>query len=176
MWVPIARPTRVRLGYAPAKRRAGAVGGDMLTKSSYAGFAGGVACAVFVLAPIAGLHAAEHTTSVLQGAYTKEQAERGKERYFSACASSHGVALQGDGDIPELAGNSFLKRRADQPIGALLAFSISQMPIGRPGSLGAQGYADVIAHILATNGFPAGRAELPASGAALDRIMIERKK
>jgi len=39
-----------------------------------------------------------------------------------------------------------------------------------------QGYADVIAHILAINGFPDGQRELPAGGQALDRIIIERKK
>jgi hypothetical protein len=50
------------------------------------------------------------------------------------------------------------------------------MPIGRPGSLGAQGYADVIAHILAVNGFPDGRGELPASGVVLDSIIIEKRK
>ena len=50
------------------------------------------------------------------------------------------------------------------------------MPVGRPRSLGAAGYADVIAHILATNGFPEGQQELPASGSVLDTIMIDRKK
>lgn len=50
------------------------------------------------------------------------------------------------------------------------------MPVGRPRSLGAQGYAEVVAHILAANGFPDGPQELPASTAALDKIMIDRKK
>ena len=44
------------------------------------------------------------------------------------------------------------------------------------GSLGAQGYAEVIAHILATNGFPDGEQELPAGGSVLDKIMIDKKK
>jgi len=39
-----------------------------------------------------------------------------------------------------------------------------------------QGYADVIAHILATNGFPDGQRELPPNGQALDRIIIQGKK
>jgi hypothetical protein len=37
------------------------------------------------------------------------------------------------------------------------------MSVGQPGSLGGQGYADVIAFILATNGFPNGERELPMS-------------
>jgi S-disulfanyl-L-cysteine oxidoreductase SoxD len=119
---------------------------------------------------------AEGPRSVLQGAFTKAQAERGKAAYFAACASCHGVSMQGDGDIPELVGKSFLKRWGDQPVSALFTFATTQMPIGRPGSLGAQGYADVVAHILSMNGFPEGTTELPAVSAALDEIILEAKK
>jgi hypothetical protein len=84
--------------------------------------------------------------------------------------------MQGDGDIPELVGKSFLKRWSDQSVSALLTFATTQMPIGRPGSLGAQGYADVVAHILSMNGFPEGKEELPPGGAALDEIVLEGKK
>ena len=61
-------------------------------------------------------------------------------------------------------------------VGTLFTYVESQMPVGRPRSLGAQGYAEVVAHILAANGFPDGPQELPASTAALDKIMIDRKK
>lgn len=123
-----------------------------------------------------GARAAESATSAWQGVYTKDQAARGKTRYFAACASCHGGLLQGDSDSPELAGTSFMKRWGEQSIGTLFAFAMSQMPVGRPGSLGAQGYADVIAYILATNGFPDGEQELSANGPALESIIIERKK
>jgi S-disulfanyl-L-cysteine oxidoreductase SoxD len=119
---------------------------------------------------------AEEAVSTWQGVYTKAQAERGKSRYFTSCASCHGGLLQGDGDAPELVGKSFMKRWGDQPISSLFAFASSQMPIGRPGSLGVQGYAEVIAYILANNGFPDGTKELPASQPALDAIMLETKK
>jgi len=69
-----------------------------------------------------------------------------------------------------------MKRWGDQSVGTLFAFASTQMPVGRPGSLGVQGYADVIAHILATNGFPDGQQELPPNAQALDRIVIEAKK
>ena len=120
--------------------------------------------------------AAEPVTSVLQGAYTKAQAGRGQAIYMSACASCHGTQLQGDSDSPELTGASFLKKWGDVPVGALFAFAESQMPVGRPRSLGAQGYADVVAFILATNGFPAGEQELPGAPALLDKIAIESRK
>jgi hypothetical protein len=115
------------------------------------------------------------TTSVWQGVYTEEQAARGKARYFAACAACGGL-LQADSDSPELAGTAFIKRWGDQPVAALFAFATSQMPVGRPGSLGGQGYADIIAFILATNGFPNGERELPANEQALESITIEKKK
>jgi S-disulfanyl-L-cysteine oxidoreductase SoxD len=132
-------------------------------------------CLISVLAAITPSHGAD-TTSVWQGVYTKAQAERGRTTYFAACASCHGTQLQGDTDAPDLAGTPFLRRWTDRSIGALFTFTESQMPVGRPRSLGAAGYADVIAHILATNGFPEGQQELPASGSVLDTIMIDRKK
>jgi quinoprotein glucose dehydrogenase len=138
------------------------------------------AAACCIIAPLTqgpSSSAAENTTtSVWEGVYTKEQAARGKARYFTSCAVCHGPQLQGDSDSPELAGVSFMKRWGDQSVGTLFTFASSQMPIGRPGSLGVQGYADVIAHILATNGFPDGQRELPANGQVLDHIIIERKK
>ncbi len=144
----------------------------MLSKTSCA--VAGASCLALALAPVP--EAAENATSVWQGVYTKAQAARGQATYFAACASCHGAMLQGDSDIPELTGNSFLKRWGDQSVGTLFAYASSQMPVGRPGSLGVQGYADVIAHILATNGFPDGQRDLPPNGQALDRIIIEGKK
>jgi hypothetical protein len=84
-------------------------------------------------------------------------------------------SVAGDSDSPELAGKSFMKRWGDQSVCSLFALASNQMPISRPGSLGVQGYADVIAHILATNGFPDGQREPPPNPQALERIIIEGK-
>ncbi len=148
----------------------------MILKNSIARLVALSSCIVCVPAPGAPPYAAENVISVWEGVYTKEQAARGKTRYFASCAVCHGALLQGDSDSPELAGKSFMKRWGDQSVGTLFAFASSQMPVGRPGSLGVQGYADVIAHIFATNGFPDGQKELPANGQALERIIIEGKK
>jgi S-disulfanyl-L-cysteine oxidoreductase SoxD len=133
------------------------------------------ACSL-ILAATAPSHGADGAMSVWQGVYTKAQAERGRANYFAACASCHGAQLQGDTDAPDLAGNAFLRRWTDRSVGALFSFTESQMPVGRPRSLGAAGYADVIAHILATNGIPDGQQELPAGGPVLDGIIIDKKK
>jgi S-disulfanyl-L-cysteine oxidoreductase SoxD len=148
----------------------------MVPKNSCAFVLAAASCLIFALAPVTTSNAADSATSVWQGVYTKAQAGRGQLSYISACASCHGVALQGDSDIPELIGNSFLKRWTDRPIGTLFAFTESQMPVGRPRSLGGAGYADVIAYILAANGFPDGQQELPAVGSILDKIVIDQKK
>jgi S-disulfanyl-L-cysteine oxidoreductase SoxD len=144
------------------------------SKISFALPAIGVALSASV--GIVSLSAADDTTPASQGVYTKDQAARGKVRYFTACASCHGGLLQGDGEAPELAGKLFMKRWGNQPIAALFTFATTQMPIGRPGSLGALGYADVIAFILSNNGFPDGGKELPANESALENIIIEGKK
>jgi len=147
----------------------------MMSKRARAVLVVGASSLISVLAA-APSHGADDATSVWQGVYTKAQAERGRANYFAACASCHGTQLQGDTDAPDLAGNAFLRRWTDRSVGALFTFTESQMPVGRPRSLGAAGYADVIAHILAANGFPDGQQELPANGSVLDTIMIDRKK
>ena len=131
---------------------------------------------ISVLVAAAPSHGADDATSVWQGVYTRAQAERGQASYLAACASCHGTQLQGDTDAPDLAGNAFLRRWTDRSVGTLFTFTESQMPVGRPRSLGAAGYADVIAHILAANRFPDGQQELSANSSVLDKIMIDRKK
>ena len=133
-------------------------------------------CLIPIMAAMAPSRGADDPVSVWQGVYTKAQAERGRASYFTACASCHGAQLQGDTDAPDLAGNAFLKRWNDRSVGALFSFVESQMPVGRPRSLGAAGYADVVAHILASNGLPEGEKELSANGSALDKIMIDQKR
>jgi mono/diheme cytochrome c family protein len=150
--------------------------GSTLLKNSIVRLVAVACCLLGAPFPGAPPQAAEDAISVWEGVYTKEQAARGKARYFTSCAVCHGPQLQGDSDSPELAGKAFMKRWGDQSVGTLFAFASSQMPVGRPGSLGVQGYADVIAHILATNGFPDGQRELPPNPQALEHIIIEGKK
>jgi mono/diheme cytochrome c family protein len=131
---------------------------------------------LLAIVPSAPVNAADPVTSVWQGAYTKAQATRGQTLYLASCSSCHGATLQGDTDAPDLAGGAFVKRWTGRSVGVLFGFTESQMPVGRPRGLGAQGYADVIAHMLAANGYPDGPEELPSTTAVLDKIMIDTKK
>src|SRR5258706_3312324 len=109
--------------------------GSTLLKNSVARLVAVASCMVCAPFPGAPPHAAEEAISVWQGVYTKEQAARGKTRYFASCAVCHGAELQGDSDSPELAWKSFIKRLGDQSVGTLFAFSSSLMPGGRPVNL-----------------------------------------
>jgi hypothetical protein len=53
---------------------------------------------------------------------------------------------------------------------------VASWDVLRTGNQIDQGYADVIAFILASNGFPDGERELPANVRALENIVIEGKR
>lgn len=95
--------------------------------------------------------------TVWDGVYTEAQATRGQMAYGPSCAGCH--ALAAEGKAP-LAGDAFWKSFAQKTVGDLLEFVSANMPNGTPGSLSASTYADIVALILKSNGFPAGNTEL----------------
>jgi mono/diheme cytochrome c family protein len=115
---------------------------------------------------------AEPQRSVWDGAYTAQQVRRGSAVYSRACALCHGPALTG-GEAPPLSGADFLAEWYGYSAGDLYERIRSTMPVTGPGSLSAQEYADVLAHILSANNFPAGESEMEGSREPLQRIRIE---
>ena len=108
----------------------------------------------------AGLGNAQTSTprrTVWDGVYTEAQAARGQMAYGPNCAGCHALAAQGKAP---LAGDAFWKSFAQKTVGDLLEFVSANMPNGTPGSLAESTYADLVALILKTNGFPAGATEL----------------
>src|SRR5260370_41907686 len=87
--------------------------GSTLLKNSVARLVAVGSCMVCAPFPAAPPHAAEEAISVWQGVYTKEQAARGKTRYFASCGVCHGAERQGDSDRRALAGRSVMKRGGD---------------------------------------------------------------
>ena len=112
--------------------------------------------------------------SVWDGAFTAAQDQRGGAVYARACALCHGPTLNG-GEAPPLAGADFLAQWNGYNAGDLFERIRSTMPVAGPGSLSAQQYADVLAHILSVNKFPAGATELETSRERLSPIRIEAK-
>ena len=115
----------------------------------------------FATAIVNAANAAEPNT-VASGAYNAIQAARGNAVYTQHCEACHGVAMKG-ADAPPLTGVDFRAAWIGATVGDMFERIRNTMPATDPKSLSAQQYADLIAAILAANGYPAGAAELPAA-------------
>jgi S-disulfanyl-L-cysteine oxidoreductase SoxD len=114
--------------------------------------------------------------SVWDGVYTKAQAGRGLARYREDCAKCHAENLMGGEDAPALVGDEFLQKWRGQTAGDLFELIRKTMPSEDPESLSRREYADILAYLLGSNGFPAGEKELGNELAALKEIRIENKR
>jgi alcohol dehydrogenase (cytochrome c) len=96
--------------------------------------------------------------------FDAEQAGRGRTLYAAQCASCHGGDMQG-GAGPALAGLSFRQRWFDgqKPLAALFDVIAKRMPPQSPGSLSEAQNIDILAHMLAANGYAPGTAALSAT-------------
>ena len=95
--------------------------------------------------------------TVWDGVYTDPQAARATAAFSQACSNCHTLALQGN---RPLSGEKFWEGFAQKTVGDLLAYVRTSMPNGNGGSLPASTYNDLVALILKSNGFPAGKVEL----------------
>ena len=105
------------------------------------------------------------------GDYTREQAQIGAQIYSGSCSVCHGSRLQGSA-APALTGAAFANvlRYTYPNASALFTFISTQMPVNNPGSLNKTQYTQVLAFILAKNGYPAGSGPLDA--AHLDDVAL----
>lgn len=131
--------------------------------------------AAWLMLVTAGPEAAQ-TKSVVDGVYTEAQASRGDAAYKKDCSSCHGDGLGGDGFAPGLAGSEFLSNWNGTTVGDLFDRVRISMPPSNPGAVSAQTKADIIAHVLKANKFPAGATELTGSADALKDIKMELPK
>jgi mono/diheme cytochrome c family protein len=119
---------------------------------------------------------AQQSSSVWDGVYTPDQANRGKEVYNKACASCHGVALDGSGATPPLSGPDFKSDWNGQTVDDLFEKMQTSMPADKPGQLSREQNADILAFLLTSNGFPSGQKELPTEAPVLEKIRFESAK
>jgi S-disulfanyl-L-cysteine oxidoreductase SoxD len=120
----------------------------------------GLAALFFVASTAASLAMAQTGTprrTVWDGVYTEAQAARGMMAFGQSCSGCH--ALAAEGKAP-LVGDPFWKSFAQKTVGDLIEFVSANMPNGTPGSLSESTYADIVALMLKSNGFPAGTTEL----------------
>jgi mono/diheme cytochrome c family protein len=116
------------------------------------------------------------TKTTWDGVYTDAQAKRGESAYGDSCKSCHGADLMGIDTAPSLTGPEFNTDWNDLALDDLFERMRTTMPADGPGTLDRQKYADILAFILAKDGFPAGQTELPSENAALKGINFVAKK
>jgi cytochrome c len=109
------------------------------------------------------IDAAAHTAAS-PALYTAAQAASGKAVYATNCASCHGANLQGVA-APAIAGTEFLKTAASNKytVSILNTIVTQNMPFNNPGSLKPGEYAEVMAYLLASNCYPAGKTAFPTN-------------
>lgn len=137
------------------------------------------ACIVYLAASVSAIvHAnqvpADIARSVWDGVYTDVQATRGRTLYNQHCAECHGADLGGR-EGKALTGDTFWMSWRETTVADLLDYVSKNMPFSEDGSLAGtlspSTYADIVAHVLQANGFPAGAAELTSASSAGARIM-----
>ena len=128
--------------------------------------------------------AAQPTRTVQDGVYSDAQATRGQALYAQRCAGCHGPALAG-ASAPALTGDLFTNKFRMEPLSALfiqIRYAMPPVPVAPapagPAPAGAapagggavagaaastqltdDQAADLVAHILKSNGFPAGKTD-----------------
>ena len=119
---------------------------------------------------------AQATKSVWDGVFSKEQADRGAAAYKTSCSECHGNDLAGDGFAPALSGSDFMGNWNDLTVGDLFERVRISMPPSGPSTVTPAQKADIVAHLMNQNKFPAGTTELEPKTEVLKGIKIETKK
>ena len=114
--------------------------------------------------------------TVWDGVFSKEQADRGAAQFKQSCSDCHGNDLAGDGFAPALTGSDFMGNWTDLSVGDLFERIRISMPPSGPSGVTPDQKADIVAHILNFNKFPAGTGVLEPKTEVLKQIKIEMKK
>src|SRR5580765_159542 len=140
--------------------------------------AGLQACFAIALATSISLavSAQQRPKNVREGAFTAEQADRGKAGFEGVCMRCHGKTLGGsEGNGPPLKGGTFLAHWDKDTLGSLFVKIRDTMPLGSPGTLTDEVKLQILAYVLQQNGFPAGTSDLPGDVGALEEIGIQQR-
>jgi mono/diheme cytochrome c family protein len=130
--------------------------------------AGVILCAVGAQRSLADSAA---TRSIADGVFSEQQKKRGMSAYMKECSSCHGETLRGGESSPALKGPDFMAHWNGRTLEDLFS-KMQLMPPNEPGRLSVDQTADVIAAVLAANGYKAGAADLPADPQQLRQIHI----
>ena len=127
-----------------------------------------------------GIACARHGPAVLgfrgECVYTFDQAQRGETAYREQCMRCHGRFLDGDTLAPPLQGSIFLSSWDGVPLDKLYIRISRDMSENNAGKMNAEVNAAMLAYLLAFNGFPDGKTELPHTVDKLSQIRFEQTK
>ena len=109
---------------------------------------------------------AQAPRTLQDGVFSDAQATRGQALYAQRCAGCHGPALVG-AQAPALTGDGFTGKFRMEPLSALFIKIRYTMPPGAAANaqLTPEQSADLLAHILKSNAFPAGKTDFAAADA-----------
>jgi mono/diheme cytochrome c family protein len=129
--------------------------------------------------------AAQPTRTVQDGVFSDAQATRGQTLYAQRCAGCHGPAMAG-ASAPSLTGDRFTNRFRMEPLSALfiqIRYAMPPVPVAAAPAGGGvveaaaastqltdEQAGDLVAHILKSNGFPAGKVDFPVADAINSQI------
>jgi cytochrome c len=108
--------------------------------------------------------------------YTADQADAGADAYADQCSECHGQDLHGEvidareegvDIVPPLIGPNFETSWFTGNVGALFHYLLTRMPPDDPGGLDDAVYAEILAYVMARNGFAPGTKELPTDQTAM---------
>ena len=124
---------------------------------------------------------AQATRTLQDGVFSDAQATRGQALYTQRCAGCHGPDLTGGAQAPPLEGASFRFKWRQEPLSALFIKIRYTMPPGAPpnapptaadaAKLTAEQSAELVAHVLKSNRFPAGKTDFAAVDAETSGIL-----
>ena len=113
--------------------------------------------------------------TVQDGVYSDAQATRGQTLYAQRCAGCHGPKLEG-AQAPALTGEAFTAKARMEPLSALfiqIRYAMPPLPPPRATAstqLTNEQAADLVAHVLKSNGFPAGKTDFAGADAVNSQI------
>jgi mono/diheme cytochrome c family protein len=128
-----------------------------------------VVIAAALIVWVTSLTHAQGARTVRDGVYSDAQASRGQVIYQKQCVSCHGAKLEGL-QGPPLIADVFVSHWHTQPLSDLAGKIRNTMPAGATGTLTPQQSVDLVAFILKSGGFPAGKTDLAADEATLGKI------
>ena len=109
------------------------------------------------------------------GLYAAEQATRGGELYVKHCERCHTPEKvpAGKKPGPPIAGDKFLDTWRDRTVGELFDTILNTMPSDGSATLTAEQALDSTAHILKTNGFPAGKTPMKNDDTMKNALIVK---